>query len=76
MNFQSFWDVYNQLYDAVDLDFLARTSTGTLARHGGLESMSGDEGMDEQLPLSDLQPCVFGENGVPAGQLSDDGSGR
>jgi len=38
------------------------------------------EDSDEQLPLSDLRPCVFGENGVPAGQLtqaelSDEGSG-
>ena len=77
MDFKSFWDVYNQLRDAVDLDFLARTPTRTFTRHGGSESesMSGDEGVDTQLPLSDLQPCVFGENGVPAGQLSDDGSG-
>lgn len=37
---------------------------------------------DQQLPLSDLRPCVFGQNGVPAAhvqaddQLSNDGSGR
>ena len=71
IDFHSFWDVYNQLCDTVDADLLARTSIGTFTRHG--ESMLEDEVV--QLPLSDLQPCVFGENGVPAGQLGDDGSG-
>ena len=71
IDFHSFWDVYNQLCDTVDADLLARTSIGTFTPHG--ESMSEDEVV--QLPLSDLQPCVFGENGVPAGQLGDDGSG-
>jgi len=66
VNFYSFWDVYNQLCDAVESDLLARTTIGTSMRRG--ESVSEDE--DEQLPLSDLCPCVFGENGVPAGQLS------
>lgn len=64
LNFYSFWDVYNQLHDAVDSDFLERTS----ARH---ESMSEDEDTVEQPPLSELRPCVFGENGVPAGWIEE-----
>ena len=66
VNFYSFWDVYNQLRDAVESDFLATTIGSTSACRG--ESVAEDE--DEQLPLSYLRPCVFGENGVPAGQLS------
>ena len=70
VNFYSFWDVYNQLCDAVESDLLACTTIGTSTRCG--ESVSEDE--DEQLLLSDLHPCVFGENGVPAGQLSGEAS--
>jgi len=82
VNFYSFWDVYNQLCDAVESDSLARTTIvgSTFTRRG--EGVSED--LDEQLPLSDLQPCVFGENGVPqaagcgqlsGGRLSDEGTG-
>jgi len=73
VNFYSFWDIYNQLCNAVEPDSLVHTTiVGTFTCHR--ESMSED--LDEQLPLSDLHPCVFGKNGVPAGQLSDEGTGR
>jgi len=33
------------------------------------ESMPEDKDMVEPLPLSNLCPCVFGENGVPAQRI-------
>lgn len=69
VNFYSFWDVYNRLSDAVNSDFLARTTIGTFTRHEGPESMSEDGDAVEQLPLSNLRPCRFGENGVPAERI-------
>jgi len=76
INFSSFWDVYNQLRDAIDSDFLERTTTGTFVRHEESASESEDDGvveqlLDDQLPLSGLRPCVFGENGVPAGGIHE-----
>jgi hypothetical protein len=67
INISSFWDVYNQVCDAVDSDFLCRTTADTFSRYG--ESTPDSDGMVEQLPLSNLRPCVFGENGVPAAQI-------
>ena len=83
VNFWSFWDIYNELCNAVDTDFLERTTSGTFTRPSHRESISEDDGVDDQLrlPLSELRPCVFGKNGVPAlesttdSQLSDDCDG-
>lgn len=66
INISSFWDVYNQVCDAVDSEFLCRTTADTFP-HG--ESTPDLDGVVEQLPLSNLRPCVFGENGVPAAQI-------
>lgn len=43
------------------------TTTGTFTYNG--ESMPKDKEMVEPLPLSDLCPYVFSENGVPAQQI-------
>ena len=67
VNFYSFWDVYNQLCDAADSDFLERTTnTSEDEDTVTVEELLENEGVVEQLPLTDLRPCVFGENGVPA----------
>lgn len=63
VDFHSFWQVYNQLRDAVDTDVWVSDS----------ENMSGGEGADadadaDELPLNHLLPCVLGENGVPEGR--------
>ena len=76
VGFDSFWDVYNKLCDAVDTDFLERTTSGTFARPTRSHTSTEDDSVVDQLPLSELRPCVFGKNGVPAlestSQLSDD----
>jgi len=65
VNFDSFWHVYKQLRDAVDMDCWA-TMDGSAASDG--ENMSDGEGANANaLPLNHLRPCVLGENGVPAG---------
>jgi len=67
------------LRDAVDADFLFHSSTGIFPeeRTGDLES--GRSGLPEDvpnvedLPLSQLCSCRFGEGGVPAGQIIEEG---
>lgn len=74
VNFYLFWQVYNQLRDAVDPDFW--TTTDSHVSDG--ENMSEGEGADtDELPLNHLRPCVLGENGVPAAisKYSDGESG-
>ena len=66
VNFYSFWDVYNKLSDAVDTDFLERTTCGTFVQPTWSHTCTEDDGVVDQLPLSELRPCVFGKNGVPA----------
>jgi len=44
-------------------------TTGTFTHNR--ESMPKDKDMVEPLPLSNLRPCVFGENGVPAQQIHE-----
>jgi hypothetical protein len=71
INFHSFWDVYNQLRDAVDAEFLFHSSTGTFPEeHTGIPE---DDSKVAQLPLSHLRSCRLGENGVPAGQIIEEG---
>lgn len=68
INFYSFWDVYNQLRDAVDAEFLFDSSTGAFPeeQHTGI---SEDDPNVVELPLSHLRSCQFGgEDGVRPGQ--------
>ncbi len=67
INFDSFWDVYNQLREAVDEELLFRSSTGVF------DDTSSDDPDDAQLPFSHLRPCRFGEGGNPAGRIVDEG---
>ena len=71
IDFNSFWDVYNQLRDAVDADFLFHSSTGAFPEeHTGVPE---DDPNILELPLSHLRSCQFGENGVPAGRVVEEG---
>jgi hypothetical protein len=81
IDFHSFWDIYNQLRDAVDTELLFRSSTGTFAEElNGVPEHNPDVA---ELPHSHLRPCRFGEDGVPAGEVAEysarlegEGSGR
>ena len=71
VNFQSFWEVYNLLRDAVDSDFLFNKATGDTFGKDASDKSYGDLG---DLPLHHLRPCEFGANGVPAVQtIRDEG---
>lgn len=74
INFHSFWDVYNQLRDAVDEELLFRCSTTAFPTPEEHTGVSGDDLNIAELPLSHLRTCQFGEDGVPAA-LSGEGSG-
>ena len=65
MSFHSFWDVYNQVRDAVDSDFLFRSSVGVIDEEDQSENSKSDT---RQCRLSHLQSCEFGRNGVPSTQ--------
>jgi len=71
IDFHSFWDVYNQLHDAVDAEFLFHSSTSTFPEEH--VSVPEDNLDITELPLPHLRPCQFGENGVPVGQIVDEG---
>jgi hypothetical protein len=71
INFESFWDVYNQLREAVDEEFLFHSSTGTFPKE--YTGIPEDDPNAEELPLSHLHSCQFGEDGVPAGQIIEEG---
>ena len=71
INFYSFWDVYNQLRDAVDAEFLIHSSTGTFSEED--TGIPEDAPNAAELPLSHLRSCQFGEDGVPAGQIIEEG---
>jgi hypothetical protein len=63
VGYQSFWDVYNQLHDAVDSELLIEPSIGALDEDNISEVPDAN-----QLPLQHLQPCKFGKNGIPSVQ--------
>ena len=71
IDFHSFWDVYNQLRDAVDAEFLFDSSTGTFPEEH--TSTPDDDPNITKLPLSHLRACQFGEDGVPAGETIEEG---
>jgi hypothetical protein len=65
VEFESFWQVYNQVCDAMDKDFLFKAATATFDE----EDASASEELDaNQLLLHHLGPCEFGKNGIPAVQ--------
>lgn len=72
INFHSFWDVYNQLRDAVDAEFLFDSSTGS-AFPEERTGIPEDNPNVAELPLSHLRSCQFGEDGVPTGQIIEEG---
>ena len=71
INFHSFWDVYIQLRDAVDAEYLFDSSSGTFPE--GQPGTPEDDPNVAQLPLSHPRSCRLGEDGVPAGQLIEEG---
>jgi hypothetical protein len=71
VEFESFWQVYNQVRDAVDKDFLFNATTATFDDE---ENASASEELDaNQLPLHHLGLCEFGKNRIPAVQSTRDG---
>jgi len=71
INFHSFWDVYNQLRDAVDAEFLFHSSTRAFPEeHTGIPE---DDPNVAELSHSNLRSCQFGEDGVPAEQIIEEG---
>lgn len=70
MKFQSFWQVYNQVRNAVDEDFLFDAAAATFDEENASASKEPD---GNQLPLRHLGPCEFGKNGTPAAQSTSEG---
>jgi hypothetical protein len=63
VGYHSFWDVYNQLRDAVDSEMLFESSLDPVDEDDVSDALDAN-----QPPLQDLEPCEFGQNGVPAMQ--------
>jgi hypothetical protein len=61
--FHSFWDVYNQVRNAVDSDLLFQASSGIVEEENTSE--------DSEPPLPHLKPCEFGKNGIPPVQYAE-----
>jgi len=67
VDFPSFWDVYNQLRDAVDSDFLFESTKEYFASDE--DDAAEDPASDaDQLPLRHLRPCELSTNRDPVGQ--------
>lgn len=64
VSYHSFWDVYNQMRDAVDSEFLFQSSIGAIDDPEEHESEDSEPDSDAR-PLPHLQACEFGSNGVP-----------
>jgi hypothetical protein len=56
IHFDSFWDVYNALRDAVEDNLLSGPAAVDRENRGA---------EDQELPLSHLQACTFGRNKIP-----------
>lgn len=70
MEFKSFWQVYNQVRNAVDEDFLFEADGAAFDEENASASEEPDA---NQLPLHHLRPCEFGKNGIPAAQSTREG---
>jgi hypothetical protein len=70
VNFDSFWQVYNQLRDAVDSDLLTSTNEDVFPNDTSESHWQPEDRNRDQLPLSHLQPFEFGANGDPGEQNS------
>ena len=70
VEFQSFWQVYNQVRNAVDEDFLFEADGGAFDEENASASEEPDA---NQLPLHHLGPCEFGKNGIPAAKSTREG---
>jgi len=66
VGFHMFWDIYNQVYNAVDLEFLFKSSIG-----GDDEETRSENSDTSQLPLQHLRVCEFGKNGIPLMQYEE-----
>lgn len=60
MGFHTFWDIYNQMRDAVDSELLFESGIGLVDEESRPEDSDANH-----PPLQDLQPCEFGRNGIP-----------
>ena len=70
MEFKSFWQVYNQVRNAIDKDFQFKADGATFDE----ENASASEELDaNQLPLHHLWPCKFGKNVIPVAQSTRKG---
>ena len=70
VKFDLFWQVYNQLRDAVDSDVLTSTNEEVLPNDNPESHWQPEDRNRDQLPLSHLQPFEFGANGDPGEQNS------
>jgi hypothetical protein len=70
VEFKSFWQVYNQVCNAVDEDLLFKAATTTFDEENASASEEPDA---NQLPFHHLGPCEFGKNGIPAMQSTCEG---
>jgi hypothetical protein len=70
VEFESFWQVYNQVRNAVDKDLLFEAAAAAYDEENASTSEEPDA---NQLPLHHLGPCEFGKNGVPAAQSTCEG---
>jgi len=68
VGYHSFWDVYNQLRDAMDLESLFESGNGAINEDDVSKSEPSEVPDANQLPLQHLQPCEFGKNGIPSVQ--------
>jgi hypothetical protein len=71
MNFSLLWDVYNQLHEAVDSEFLFQSNTDEFEGDEG-DAFTNEDG-DVRLPLNHLNQCEFGADGVPAARVITEG---
>jgi hypothetical protein len=70
VGFHTFWDIYNQVRNAVDSEFLFESSGGVDEDTGSEETRSENPDAN-QPPLQHLRACEFGENGIPPMQYEE-----
>jgi hypothetical protein len=56
VSFHSFWDVYNQLRDVVDSEFLFQSSE---------DAVNQEDESSSEVPLGHLRACKCGQDGIP-----------